>query len=328
MAVASRPLVAYSRGGEIESVHRGWLWTSNDPTPAEPYPTVFARSSLKPFQALPLLLSGAADAYGLSDAELTLVCSSHNGQPFQTDVVAALMQRADLPIEALQCGAHPPHRAADADELRRRGETPSALHNNCSGKHAGFLLACRHAGWSLENYLDVDHPLQIQIRTILATLTGLPVESLPPTIDGCSAPTYAMPVDRLGRLFAQLARPTHDDWGPHLLRLGRAIAAHPRHLAGDECFDTDLMMAGPFVCKEGAEAIHAGVHLPSGYAWALKIEDGSKRAIPITITGELAAAGLLDPTLPALVAHRGGTLRNHAGLPVGDVRYLPVGETR
>lgn len=325
MSIAAQPLVVMTRGGRPESDHRGWLAIADPERPdigGSPFPTTFVRSSMKPFQALPFLLTGAADAFDVTDAELALMCSSHNGQPFQTALVQGLLDRVGLPIDALQCGAHAPYRDDDARDLIRQGEAPTALHNNCSAKHAGFLLLCHHNGWPTETYLDADHPAQLAIQRVIKDLGRIADSDFVVGIDGCSAPTFAFPLDRLAFLFSQLGKPAAGPYQAALTRLGAALRAHPRHIAGDGRFDTDLMAAGPFIAKGGAEAVHAGVHVPTGRAWAVKIADGGRRAASVTVLAWLAAQGLVDPELPGLAPHRAGPLRNHAGLDVGEACYV------
>jgi L-asparaginase II len=325
MPIAAQPLVIFSRAGMPESEHQGWVAVVD---PARPdasrgqFPITFVRSSMKPFQALPFVLTGAADAFQVTDAELALMCSSHNGQPFQTEIVQGLLDRAGLPVDALQCGAHAPYHDSDAQDLLRKGEAPSALHNNCSAKHAGFLLLCKHNGWPIDSYLDPDHPAQRAIREAIQRLAGIADVDFVVGIDGCSAPTFAFPLDRLAFLFSQLGQPSPGPYQTALARLSRALQAHPRHIAGDGRFDTDLMSAGPFIAKGGAEAVHAGVHVPTGKAWAVKIADGNRRAASVTVLAWLASQGLVDPNLPSLEPHRAGILKNHAGRIVGDSRYV------
>ncbi|MBC7544731.1 MAG: asparaginase [Candidatus Sericytochromatia bacterium] len=329
MTLSHQPLVVYSRASLPESHHAGWLATYDPAAPdatGGPFPVTFVRSSMKAFQALPLLITGAAEAFDITDAELALICSSHNGQPFQTDVVQSLLDRAELPVSALQCGAHAPYREEDAKVLIARGEAPTALHNNCSAKHAGFLLLCKHQGWPVEDYLNPEHPAQQHIRRTIMGLTGQTAETFHVGIDGCSAPTFAFPLDRLAFLFSQLAKPSPGLCEKALTRLGRALAANPRYVAGDGRFDTDLMTAGPFIAKMGAEAVHAGVHIPTGRAWAVKIADGGRRAASITVAAWVQAQGWLDCETSLMETHRAGPLLNHAGLLVGESHYVgPTG---
>jgi L-asparaginase II len=325
MAIAAQPLVLFSRAGRPESEHRGWLAIHDPGRPAAvqgDYPLTFVRSSMKPFQALPFVLTGAADAFSVSDAELALMCSSHNGQPFQTELVQGLLDRAGIPVSALQCGAHAPYHDPDAHELIRKGEAPTALHNNCSAKHAGFLLLCKHNSWPIENYLDPDHPAQRAIQAAVKTAGGIADGAFLVGVDGCSAPTFAFPLDRLAFLFSQLAKPAPGPYEEALNRLSRALQAHPRHIAGDGRFDTNLMTAGPFIAKGGAEAVHGGVHVPTGRAWAVKIADGGRRAASIAVLAWLASQGLIDPEHPDLAEHRAGIQKNHAERVFGDSQYV------
>jgi L-asparaginase II len=206
--------------------------------------------------------------------------------------------------------------------MYRRGELPTALHNNCSGKHAGFLLLCKHNGWPTENYLDPEHPGQVLIRETIQDLGGIAADDFVVGIDGCSAPTFAFPLEKLAYLFGQLAKPGSGRYQEALGRVTKALKSNPRHIAGDDRFDTNLMIAGPFIAKGGAEGVHGGVHLPTGKAWAVKIADGNRRGASVTVLAWLEAQGLVAADVSTLAYNRAGVVRNHAGLHVGDSQYV------
>jgi len=324
------PLVRVLRSGHVESVHFGHVavvdaagrllaWAGDPATP------VFPRSSFKPFQALPLVESGALARYGLGAEALALIAGSHGGTDGQAALAAEILARAGADVDALQCGAHPPYDDTAAEELRRRGEEPDPLRHNCSGKHAGLLLHARAIGAPLENYIDPAHPVQWRIFQRFAELTGEPWLDPVPAIDGCSAPTPRMPLSTLARAFALLAlgvdaagRPV-----PGLATVRDAMMAHPEHVASEGRFDTRLMrvLRGRVVSKAGAEGMHAVGLVDRGFGIAIKIADGSRRAVGPAVVGVLERLGVVDAAArAALGPHAETHLRNFAGLEVGVIR--------
>ena len=205
-------LVRVWRGDWVESQHRG-AWALVDTSgriidaAGDVQARVFARSSLKSLQALPLLESGAAQRFGLSEVDVALALSSHNGEACHTEPVAALLARLGLSVEALRCGPQPPSDPTARKELERRGAKPSALHNNCSGKHAGFLCLACHLGAAPEEYLNPESPVQVAVRAAVEEMTGVLPGELSTAIDGCSAPTFRMPLVRLATAIARVANP-------------------------------------------------------------------------------------------------------------------------
>lgn len=314
-------LAEATRGDWVESLHTGWavvvdahghvIEEMGDEV------EVFARSSLKPFQAMPLLLSGAADRLGLTETELAIACSSHSGTERHVAEARSLLRKAGVDPALLHCGAHLPLDEPTSERMRCAHEAPTALHNNCSGKHAGMLAVCRDRGWDLASYHRLDHPLQQEIRRHLADLTGLAPEALSAGIDGCGLPAWRLPLRSLAVAFSRL----HED--PRLERLELAMALHPELVAGSGRFDTLLMEAcgGRLVAKAGAEALHAGCDRESGLAWAVKIADGNRRVIPPVVLALLARHGLLDEAeRMALAPFAEPVLVNHAGTRVGCLR--------
>src|ERR1041384_3789099 len=186
-------LVEVKRGSITESRHRGYI-VAVEPdgnivaSPGDPRYVTFLRSSAKPFQALPLLLTGAADHFGFTDREVALACASHNGEPIHTELAASMLKKIGLGPEALKCGVHEPYSVEAAQQLRERGETPTVLHNNCSGKHAGMLAVAVYLGAPTETYNKPEHPVQIEIAKTIAHFSGIAVEDLAVGIDGCAVP--------------------------------------------------------------------------------------------------------------------------------------------
>jgi L-asparaginase II len=282
---------------------------------------IFPRSAVKALQALPLLLSGAADRFGLSDAELALACASHVGSPLHAQTAAAMLARAGRDEACLECGVHWPVSDSAARALSAAGQTPSALHNNCSGKHAGFVCTAIHAGRDPHGYVGADHATMRDVTAALSAVTGEQLARESPAIDGCSIPTYQIPLRSLAAGFARFGTGTHlpGDFAEAAARLRRAAAGHPEMLAGAGRFDTVVTQAlgqAAFV-KLGAEGVYCGA-LPSlGLGFALKCDDGAVRA------AQAATAALLRHLLgPNEMLDRlaNPALTNWNGLAVGEIR--------
>ena len=274
----------------------------------DPSYVTYLRSSSKPLQALPLLETGAADAFGLTEDEVAVACASHNGEDFHTDAVRSLLSKAGLTEDDLQCGAHPInrsfHRRALPDD-----QPPERIHSNCSGKHAGMLATSKYRGWPIATYRDPQHPLQRLNLKTLSDLSAYPADEIHIGVDGCGVPVFAMPIRNMALAFARLARsdalpaPRHQT----LTRIRSAMMAHPHMIAGTHGFDSDLMREarGTIVCKGGAAALHC-VGLPAhGIGIAIKIEDADAQYIPPTSMEVLRQLNALSAdTLEALDAYR------------------------
>ncbi len=256
----------------------------------------YARSSAKPFQAVPLILSGAADGLGLTDEELAVACASHNAEERHLEAVRSILRKARLSEEDLQNGAHPPLFEPAAAALARRGEKPRSIHGNCSGKHAGMLAVCVHEGWEKESYRDPDHPLQSWILETVARFCGLERDEILLGGDGCGVPAYGMPLKNLATGFARLA--TGDNLPAELaqaaLKISSAMRGHPHMVAGTERFDTLVMGGTDLVAKSGAEGVY-GAGSPAGWGLALKVSDGGGRALRPAALTILARQGVDVP---------------------------------
>jgi L-asparaginase II len=321
-------LVEVTRGGRVESEHRGAVAVvdaqGNLIAHAGDVALVsYLRSSAKPFQLLPLVESGAADRFGFTDAELAVIAGSHSGEPRHVAAVQSILNKIGLREDALQCGIHVPFNADAAKALRAEGREPSRLHNNCSGKHSGMLAQAVDRGLSTHDYLDPQHPVQIAIRQRLAELGGITFDQIGVGVDGCSAPCFAMPLRAAALAFARLAEAREDG----LRRVARAMLDHPEMVAGEGRIDTDLMRAMPnrLASKGGAEGYHGmGIVQPDGSAWgiAIKIADGDgKRGGHPVIIEVLRQLGILDDAaLAKLQSYHTWPVTNHRGLEVGELR--------
>lgn len=311
------------RGGLCESVHRGHAVICDAAgivsAWGDPGAVIFPRSSCKMLQALPLVESGAADAAGLGPRELVLACASHNGARLHVEGVEHWLNRLGMAETDLRCGSHMP---ADRDENRRltcASEQPCQLHNNCSGKHAGFLTLNRHLRGNTE-YVLPDHPVQQAVRAAFEETTG---ETSPGFgIDGCSAPNFATTVTGLARAMAGFANPGDDARGAAQRRLVQAMCAFPELVAGEGRACTGLMRAmdGRVAVKTGAEAVFVAILPERGLGIALKIMDGGTRASEAAITALLVHLGELDPAHPVVSRHLTGTQRNWRGIETGETR--------
>ena len=280
-------LIELTRGALVESVHTGALAIARPngelvASIGDIHRPIFPRSATKAFQALPLLETGAADRYGFGNRELALACASHSGTPEHAALAASMLARAGRDVSALGCGEHVPMHDDSAYILRHAGQKPTALNNNCSGKHSGMIATCAHCGDPIENYLSLTHPHQIRIARALEDFTHTPMSAANSGIDGCSAPNWAIPLANLARGFATLI--TGDGLSKqraeYCRRITSACMAEPHLVAGPGRLDTTAMKAlsGRVFLKTGAEAVYAGAFPELGLGFALKIDDGTKRA--------------------------------------------------
>ncbi|MEB3198248.1 MAG: asparaginase [Candidatus Sericytochromatia bacterium] len=323
------PLASVWRSDELESVHLGHLVVLDEAghvrvSRGHVETPIWVRSAIKPVQALPLWLTGAADALGLEEAQLAVTMASHSGQSTHREAVAGLLAAAGLEAEQLGCGRHTPYNDEVATQLLRQGQTPDLLHCNCSGKHAGMLAVCRHMGWDLASYRDPQHPLQEMIRDLLAVFAGVHRETIGHGVDGCGAPVWRLPLIGLARAYHRLCRPEGlpDELAQVARRAAAVFAAHPLAIAGSGRLDTALVEAGAgrLLAKIGGEAVHAGGWIGPGQAWALKIGDGNKRAIGPALARAMALAGAPLPSSATLEGHLNPPVDNNHGTIVGAVR--------
>ena len=327
-------MVEITRGALVESRHLGnaAVVDGNGDLVAgagDPETRMFFRSSAKPFQAIPLVASGAADAYGFTPEELALATASHNATQRHQAVVASMLAKAGLKEDALQCGIAPPLDEEEKARVTLGLVQPSLIQCECSGKHTGMLATCRHRGWPLESYLEREHPLQQEIRDIIATACGVPVDSLDVGIDGCSLPTYGAPLRAFATAFAVLADPDGSHWNGSsqyraaLHRIRDAVVKHPDLVSGEGEIDTTIMRTtgGQIVAKLGAEGLLCMAVPDRRLGIAISDSSGSERGLgpgAVAVLGELE---LVDgTTLAKLEQELCPVVKNFAGLPVGEIR--------
>ncbi len=322
-------LVELTRGALVESVHRGALAVCDAEgrvklSLGDIKSPVYPRSAFKMMQALPLVESGAADAFGVSPKELSLACASHSGERFHVETAGGWLNRMGLKAENLACGPQPPSYGKAALALARSGGKPTRLHNNCSGKHAGFLCCALHMGAATAGYEKPAHKVQKAARQAIGELCDMQPAGMAVGIDGCAAPNFAIPLKNLATGFARLADPSKlkPERAAAIFRLMDAVTRWPLYESGTGRSDVKLMadaLPGTMT-KVGAEGVHAAAIPELGLGVVLKIDDGGTRA------AETAMAHVLV-TLGALKA-RSGAARAYLDAPVVNWRGDVCGQRR
>jgi len=329
--VSREPIrVTVTRGGHLESVHRVQACLVR---PGEPDLRIgdepieaFWRSAMKPFQTLPLVEDGAADAYDFDPKNIALASASHYGTPEHVRRVREMLQRLELGEEALICGPHAPYHERSAHDLIAAGSEPSRLHNNCSGKHAGMLALARHHGWATARYTEMAHPVQVRIQQELARWLDSDADVLLWGLDGCGVPTPRLDLSQMARAYARLV--SSDSIGARTVVA--AMTTFPELTSGPGALPTRLMQvtAGRLLAKEGAEAVFCVASVPEHWALALKVEDGGKRAVAPAVLGLLAWCGFLTEREAAeLEALAHPQLRNTEGKMIGTIEVSIPEET-
>jgi L-asparaginase II len=336
-------LIEVTRGSMVESRHRGFIAAVDAAggivanlgdigTPA------WFRSAAKPFQSIPIIASGASAHYGFTPRELAVITGSHSGENIHLETVLSILSKIALDESALRCGAHMPFDESSAKQLRDKKMQPSALHNNCSGKHAGMLAFAKHICEPVQDYIDPDHPIQRRIRSTLARFADVTVDEIKIAVDGCSAPVFGLSVEAMARSYARLAGARHSEIEPDLVVAAEAVVnamiEYPEMVGGTrDRLDTDLMraaggpLAAPVISKIGAEGVQLlGVkpnrRYPKGLGVAIKIEDGDvRRARDPVVIETLRQLGLLNADqLAELSRYARSTVFNHRQVEVGAVR--------
>ena len=330
------PTIEVTRGDVTESIH----WSAAAVVDhhgkliahiGSPDLEIFSRSSLKPFQALPTVMRGFPDGFGLENRHLAVICASHSGEDCHVTAVQEILDAIGADVSNLQCGTHVPL-------FRRRGDaavpalaTFSAIHNNCSGKHAGMLALAKMIGVSNDTYLDPDSAMQKLIRERIAAFLGVDESTMRYGIDGCSVPNYIIPLRNMAYGFARLSasvgpNPVRDEeCSDACRRIVTAMREHPEMVSGEGRFDLDLARAtnGRMFSKAGGEAVEC-IGIPEkGWGIAVKIVDGASRAVGPTVVGILDQLGLLDKDeLEALDSYANAELRNHRRIITGTMRMV------
>ncbi len=323
-------LVEVTRGSRVESAHigaaavldadGGVMFAAGDID----HP-VYPRSAVKALLALPLVETGAADRLGLTDSEIAFACSSHAGEPMHVDAATSMLSKASQSPTTLECGVHWPSSETAARALAAAGVTPTALHNNCSGKHSGFICLACDRGEDPAGYVRPDHPTMRAVTAALADMTGTRLDDGNRATDGCSIPTYAIPLRALALAFARFgaARGLAPDRAAATRRIRAAVAANPLMVAGTNRFDTRIMQAlGPVVfSKGGAEGVYCAALPELGLGIAVKCDDGAGRAAQVATAALVQRC--LDPGVPGsdvLAQLVRPQLKNWNGIHIGELR--------
>lgn len=325
-------LVEVTRGDRVESVHhvaacavdaRGALQYSAGDIDLP----VYLRSTAKPFIAAAAVEGGVDKAFGLDAREIAVMAASHCGEPIHVQAVRSILRKIGMDVSALQCGTHWPYDEASAGALRRAGEQPSALHNNCSGKHAGILALCKVLGADPATYLSAENPAERRILEFCARLSDDDPATWPLAVDGCGIPVYATSLRNAARSFARLATfgETRESDAQALRVVRAAMLAYPQYVAGTGQLDTELMIAGDgtIVSKAGAEGVHGVAATGGGLGYVSKVLDGNSRARGVSTIAVLARLGVLDERrIERLARFARPKVYNRAGHTVGEIRAI------
>jgi len=323
-------LVEVTRGDLVESVHRVSACAVDAAgrvllRAGEIDAPVYLRSAAKPFIAAAAVEAGVVERFGLEAREIAVMTGSHSGQPLHLEAVLSILRKIGMDVSALQCGVHFPYDETSANAMRRNGEEPTALHNNCSGKHAGILALCLVLGADPATYLSRENPAQRYILEFCARMSDDDPATWPVGTDGCGIPVYATSLRQAARSFARLATP--DGVRPAdaaaLLAVRNAMTAYPQYVAGIGQLDTELMLAGDFqiVSKAGAEGVHGVAAVARGCGYVSKVADGSSRARGPSTLAALRTLGVLDEQKAGKLARfERPAVYNRAGQAVGEIR--------
>jgi L-asparaginase II len=328
--MADPVLVEVTRGNVVESAHRGIIAVVDSDgrkvhALGDADRPVFPRSAVKALQALPLIETGAADRYGLTDGELALACSSHSGEPRHVEAAASMLAKAGRDLSCLECGTHWPSNELAARAIAAAGIEPTALNNNCSGKHSGFICVACATNVDPKGYVKPDHPVQRRIKGVFEEMMGVTLPETARGVDGCSIPTYASPLSALARAFARFGTGAGlpPDRAAAAKRLRHAVVAEPFMVAGTRRFDTIVMQAlGTKVfTKTGAEGVYCAAFPEQGLGVAVKCDDGAGRA------SEAVMAALIQAFVPLSDQQR-APIQGYSDKPVTNWNGIETGRLR
>lgn len=331
------PLVKVTRGNLTECTHLGALVVVDADghllySLGDPYLVTYPRSSAKPLQVMPFIETGGAEHFGFDDRQVAIMCASHCGEDFHTAAVQSILDKIGLDKAQLMCGIHPPINKATAARLQEAGEKPTTLHSNCSGKHAGMLAMACFLGVPHEGYYKPEHPVQQRILALLSEFSNYPAEKISLASDGCTVPTFGMPLYNFALGFARIV--AADAWSPSrqaaCKRVVHAMQTYPELVSGTDRLDTDLMRvaAGSLIAKGGAEGYMSIGILPSpafprGAGIAFKAIDGdvTGRARPAITIEVLRQLGVLNASqIAALAKYHTASVHNMRGVKVGVIK--------
>lgn len=326
----SEVLLHYTRGGKVESMHRAdvavvdvsgkeiWTFGNNKRT-------MFWRSAAKPFQVLPFIERGGIDAFGLTSKEIAFMVSSHSGEAQHVELAYSVLGKIGLTVAALACGPAKPMSSKVVKELMIQQQAYHEVHNACSGKHSGMLALAQMLKASIDDYTELQHPVQQLMHQAVADSAYLQKSAVDTGIDGCGVPVFYLPLYNMAWAYARLGKPEQGGWGQReksVSIIRDAILAHPEVVAGSRRFDTVLMniTKGRILAKIGSEALYCMASVPDGLGISFKIDDGSYRAVApagISILKKLELISAAE--YQALLAAFPPILKNHRGDMIGTV---------
>ena len=322
-------LVKVSRGDMVESLHRGHVAVVNSKgellySLGNPQEVVYARSSMKPIQAIPIVETGAAEHYNFDHADLSLTCASHNGEDQHTNRVQSILDRAELGYSDLQCGTHNPRWPDTYEALIKANGEVTSIYNNCSGKHSGMLATAKHMNESISDYYKMDHPVQQRIMEAISDVTEVSKEDIAIGIDGCGVPVHGIPLHNLALGFAKLANPVQLSAKRQeaIHKITTAMMKAPEMVGGTERFCSDFMrvLDGRMFGKAGAEGVYCIGDKETGIGIAIKIEDGNGRATSPAAVEVLSQLGLLtEHQKEQLADYHHPTLKNARKEKIGEL---------
>lgn len=322
-------LVEVYRGGILESFHRGSVCVVNEQGEivfqlGNPQQICYPRSAMKFVQALPLLVLGGVEAFGFTQEEIAIFCGSHNGEEQHLAVVRSILHKIGATAQDLGCGAQYPTHKKDADQLVRTDTKPSAIHNNCSGKHAGMLALCKLLGHSMTDYLNPKHPIQLLIVDYVSLFYGYPIEKMVCALDGCSAPVYSIPVYNQALCFMNLVNPAKfsEKQQAACNTLMAAVGKYPFMVAGSKRYCTDLMelCAPQIIGKTGAEGVFCMGFPKQKLGVCIKIDDGKMLPQYNVAQAMVEASGLFSKEhLISLHHYATEELKNFNKLYTGEI---------
>ena len=322
-------LVKVSRGDMVESLHRGHVAVVNSKgellySLGNPQEVVYARSSMKPIQAIPIVETGAAEHYNFDHADLSLTCASHNGEDQHTNRVQSILDRAELGYSDLQCGTHNPRWPDTYEALIKANGEVTSIYNNCSGKHSGMLATAKHMNESISDYYKMDHPVQQRIMEAISDVTEVSKEDIAIGIDGCGVPVHGIPLHNLALGFAKLANPVQLSAKRQeaIHKITTAMMKAPEMVGGTERFCSDFMrvLDGRMFGKAGAEGVYCIGDKETGIGIAIKIEDGNGRATSPAAVEVLSQLGLLtEHQKEQLAEYHHPTLKNARKEKIGEL---------
>ena len=326
----SEELVNVYRGSIVENIHRGDIVVVDYKgnilkSLGDARKLSYFRSAAKPFLALNVILSGAADYYGFNDTELAVMCASHRGESYHTEVLARIISKMELELDSLHCGITEPFSRSSAMNLYKSGESLTPLYCNCSGKHLGMISVCKQKGYQIEGYYMIEHPVQQEALEILSRFTDVDKGDIIIGVDGCTVPVHGIPLYNMALAYAKFANPSTlgSEYVFAVNKLSNAIVSNPELLSGKNAFCTDLILAGKkeIVGKVGADGVYC-ISIPKeGIGIALKVEDGDMRSSHIAAANILKQLSLLDQ-------EQCDSLSRYIIAPVFDNYKNKVGEYR